>query len=159
MNKITFSPIGIVHSPFKTPEEGPGPFSKAKGKEGTIEIFPEYAPGLKDLEGFTHINVIFHFHLSRSSSLIAHPPMDDSERGVFSTRSPRRPNGIGLSTVRLLKVKENILFIRNVDMLEGTPVIDIKPYIPYVGEGEVRVGWLEGKAREGKGKEEMKRVG
>ena len=145
MTDIVFHPIGIVHSPFKTVEEAPGPFPEAKDKKGSLEIFPEFAPGLKDIEGFSHINVIFHFHRSTTSSLTAHPPLDDSERGVFSTRSPNRPNHVGLTTLRIVSVEGNIIRVLDKDMTEGTPIIDIKPYIPYVNDAEVRVGWLEGK--------------
>ena len=115
-----------------------------KGVDGTVEVFPEYVEGLKDLEGFSHIILIYHFHLSKKSLLKVKPFMDDQIHGVFSTRAPSRPNPIGISIVRLIKIEKNILYIQDVDILYGTPLLDIKPYVP---EFDVRAadkkGWLE----------------
>ncbi len=141
---IRYKPIGIIHSPFEEPKGTPIQPTAAKGVEGTVEVFPEYADGLKDLEGFSHIILIYHFHLSRRSSLKVKPYMDDQIRGVFSTRAPSRPNPIGISAVRLVKVEGNILRVQDIDIVDGTPLLDIKPYVP---EFDVRdaekIGWLE----------------
>lgn len=120
----------------------------AKGVAGTIEIKPEYADGLKDIEGFSHIILIYHFHLSRSYSLKVKPFLDDNLHGVFATRAPKRPNPIGISVVRLRKIVENILHIEDVDIVDGTPLLDIKPYIPEFDIHEVESsGWLTKKAK------------
>ncbi len=144
----TYSPIGIIHSPFQNkndiqPERNkrPGGYAEIKGR---IEIHEEYAPGLKDIEGFSHLLVIFVFHKSEEASLIAHPPFDHKPRGVFSTRSPHRPNALGLTVVRLLGREGSMLHVSGLDMLEGTPVLDIKPYTPRDLKSEARFGWLEG---------------
>jgi tRNA-Thr(GGU) m(6)t(6)A37 methyltransferase TsaA len=147
MEKIDLKPIGVVHSPFKEPfGKLPKTPSERINYQGTIEIFPEFKDGLKDLGGFSHIIIIFYFHKAEYSHLIVKPYLDDSLRGVFATRFPHRPNLIGSSVVQLLKIDENILSIRGLDMIEGTPVLDIKPYIPEINSNEdIRVGWLEGK--------------
>jgi len=144
MDEIRYKPIGIIHSPFKEPKGTPIQPTAAKGVDGAVEVFPEYVEGLKDLDGFSHIILIYHFHLSRKFSLKVKPFMDDQIRGVFSTRAPSRPNPIGISVVRLIKIEKNVLHIRDVDIIDGTPLLDIKPYVP---EFDVRVvdkiGWLE----------------
>ena len=112
--------------------------------EGKIEIFPEYEAGLKDLEGFSHIILLYHFHLVREPRLLVKPYMDDETHGIFATRAPARPNPLGISVVRLIKIEKNILYIKDVDIVDGTPLLDIKPY---VGEFDIReierFGWLE----------------
>lgn len=144
MNEIRYKAIGIIHSPFKEPVGVPIQPSASKGIKGEVEIFPEYVEGLQDLDGFSHIILIYHFHLSKRSSLKVKPYMDDKLRGVFATRAPSRPNTIGISVVRLEKIKGNILYIQNLDVLDGTPLLDIKPYVPEFDEREViRIGWLE----------------
>jgi len=144
MHEIKYKPIGIIHSPFKEPEGTPIQPAGAKDIDGTIEVFPEYAEGLKDVEGFSHIILIFHFHLSRGVSLKAKPYMDNEERGVFAIRGPRRPNPIGISVVRLVRIEENILHIKDLDIIDGTPLLDIKPYVPEFDIQEVvKIGWLE----------------
>ena len=116
----------------------------AIGIEGTVEIFPEYVEGLDDLEGFSHIILIYHFHLVKKTLLKVKPYMDNKLHGVFATRSPSRPNPIGISTVRLVKIDENILYIKDVDILDGTPLLDIKPYVPEIDVRVVdKIGWLE----------------
>ena len=146
MNLIEFKPIGVIHSPFKSPSEVPRQATGASEVAAEIEIFNEYIDGLTDLDGFSHIVVIFHLHLVPEPSLKAHPPWDNKEHGVFATRSPRRPNPIGISVVRLENIDGNILKISRVDMVDGTPVLDIKPYIPRLNPTkDVRIGWLEGK--------------
>jgi tRNA-Thr(GGU) m(6)t(6)A37 methyltransferase TsaA len=146
--EIRYNPIGIIHSPFKEPQGTPIQPKGGKGVEGTVEVFPEYAEGLKDLEGFSHIVLVFHFHLSKGYSLQVKPYLDDKEHGVFATRAPKRPNPIGISVVRLVRVEGNLLHIRDLDMIDGTPLLDIKPYVPEMNASEVeRIGWLEGKAK------------
>jgi tRNA-Thr(GGU) m(6)t(6)A37 methyltransferase TsaA len=144
MDDIKFKPIGIIHSPFKTVQGIPIQPTAAKSTEGTIEIFPEYAEGLKDIEGFSHIFLIFHLHLSGKARLKVKPFMDDELRGVFSTRAPSRPNPIGLSIVRLIEVKGKTLHIKGVDIADGTPLLDIKPYVPdFDNREDNEIGWLE----------------
>ena len=142
---MTFTPIGIVHSPFKEPTGTPVQPIAAEEVAGTVDLLPEYAPGLRDLEGFSHIVLIYHFHLSRTANLEVVPYLDDRPHGVFATRSPSRPNPIGLSVVRLLGVEGNLLHVQDLDIVDGTPLLDIKPYVPEFDAREaVRVGWLEG---------------
>lgn len=147
MKEITFKPIGIIHSPFKEPVGIPIQPAGAKGIKGNIEIFEEFKEGLKDLDGFSHIVLLFHFHLSKNFNLLVYPYMEDKIRGVFATRAPRRPNQIGMSIVRLEKVEDNILHISNVDIIDGTPLLDIKPFVSKfdcfdINENE-KVGWLK----------------
>jgi tRNA-Thr(GGU) m(6)t(6)A37 methyltransferase TsaA len=144
MNEIKYKPIGVIHSPFKEPKGTPIQPAAAKGINGIVEIFPEYAEGLKDIEGFSYIILLYHFHLSRGSALIAKPYMDNETHGVFAMRGPSRPNTIGISVVRIVRIEENMLHIQDVDIVEGTPLLDIKPYIPEFDIREVeRIGWLE----------------
>ncbi len=143
-NVICYTPIGIIHTPFKEPRGVPIQPSAAREIEGKVELFPEYVQGLKDLEGFSHIILIYHFHLAKLGSLLVKPYMDDEYHGVFATRAPSRPNPIGLSIVRLVRVEGNILHVRDVDIVDGTPLLDIKPYVPDFDVREVeRIGWLE----------------
>jgi len=144
MNEIKYKPIGVIHSPFKEPKGTPIQPAGAENIAGTVELFPEYVEGLKDLEGFSHIILIYHFHLSKEVSLKARPYMDNEARGIFAMRGPSRPNPIGISVVRLVGVEENILHIRDVDIVDGTPLLDIKPYVPEFDTRKVeKVGWLE----------------
>jgi len=144
MNEIKYKPIGVIHSPFKEPRGTPIQPAAAKGISGIVEIFPEYAEGLKDIEGFSHVILLYHFHLSKGSKLIAKPYMDNEAHGVFAMRGPSRPNPIGISVVRLVKVEGNRLHIQDVDIVDGTPLLDIKPYVPEFDTREVeRIGWLE----------------
>jgi len=144
---IEFDPIGIIHTPFTKPEGMPIQPAGATGVKGTVEIFPEYQEGLKDLDGFSHIILLYHFHRSQGFSLQVVPYMDTRKRGLFATRSPKRPNPLGLSIVRLEKIENNILYVQNTDILDGTPLLDIKPYVPeFDSHVEIRTGWLE-KAR------------
>ncbi len=144
MDEIKYKPIGVIRSPFKEPKGTPIQPAGAKGIEGTVEVFPEYAEGLKDIEGFSHIILIYHFHLSKGTSLRVKPYMDNEARGIFAMRGPSRPNPIGVSIVRLARIEENILHIQDVDIVDGTPLLDIKPYVPEfdVREAE-KTGWLE----------------
>lgn len=143
--QISITPIGIVHSPFAGPGGMPiqAAFSDAAG---TLEIYPEYVDGLRDLAGFDYLIILYYFHLANKESLRVTPFLDDEPRGVFATRAPARPNRIGLSVVRLLKVTGNMLDIGNTDMVSGTPVIDIKSYVPaFDSRIECRIGWFAGK--------------
>ena len=142
---ITLHPIGVIHSPHKKAEETPIQPVYARGVKGVAEIFPQYADGLRDLEGFSHIYLIYHFHKAKCTRLIVKPFLEDSPHGVFATRAPCRPNPVGFSVVRLVKVEGNVLHLEDVDVLDGTPLLDIKPYIPRFDYREnVRCGWQEG---------------
>ena len=146
MNPVKYEPIGVIHSPFKSPSGIPRQAAGAQDVVAKIEIFDEYIDGLTDLDGFSHIVVIFHLHLVTKGTLKAHPPWDNKEHGVFATRSPHRPNPIGVSVVRLESIDGHLLKVSGVDMADGTPVLDIKPYIPKLNPTkDVRIGWLEGK--------------
>jgi len=143
MDEIKYKAIGVIHSPFKEPKGTPIQPRAAKGINGTVEVFPEYAEGLKDLEGFSHIILVYHFHLSKKSTLKVKPYMDNERHGVFAMRGPSRPNPVGISAVRLLRIEENMLHIQDVDIIDGTPLLDIKPYVPEFDAREVsKIGWL-----------------
>jgi tRNA-Thr(GGU) m(6)t(6)A37 methyltransferase TsaA len=145
MNDILFKPIGIIHSPFDHVEGVPIQPIAAKGIRGTVEIINDYADGLKDLDGFSHIILIYYFHLSNDYQLIVKPFLDDNLHGVFATRAPKRPNHIGLSVVKLVAVENTILHIENVDIVNGTPLLDIKPFVPdFDPATEIKIGWLSG---------------
>ena len=140
-------PIGIIHTPFNHKKDAPIQPSRSNAR-GEVEVYKEYEEGLEDIEGFSHIILIYQFHKSEGYSLKVKPYLDQNLRGLFATRAPRRPNQIGLSVVKLLKKKENILFIEGIDVLEGTPLLDIKPYVPDFHPKEpVNIGWLQGKLR------------
>lgn len=148
VDEIKYQPIGIIHTPYKEPKGTPIQPLAGEGTTGTIEIYQDYIEGLQDLEGFSHILLIFHFHLSKKYSLKVKPFLDKKERGVFATRSPSRPNPIGLSIVRLLRIQENTIFIQDMDIIDGTPLLDIKPHVPELDVRErVKKGWLEGKLK------------
>ncbi len=145
--KIEFTPIGIIHSPFVESEGMPIQPAGAVGVKGTVEVLEEYRAGLKDLDGFSHIVLLYHFHRSLRFTLTVVPFMDTEPRGLFATRAPKRPNPIGLSVVQLDKIEKSVLHIQNVDILDGTPLLDIKPYVPeFDTQIKIRTGWLE-KAR------------
>ena len=147
MEEISYRPIGIIRSPYKETEGAPIQTTGAKGVSGTVEILPECAEGLKDLDGFSHIILIYHFHLSKGHSLTVKPFLDNIPRGVFSTRAPKRPNAIGFSVVRLAKIEGATLYIEDVDIVDSTPLLDIKPYVPAFDAKEAeRIGWLAGRA-------------
>jgi len=140
-------PIGIIRTPFKKLAGMPIQPTGASGVKGKVEVFKKFRSGLKDIEGFSHIILLYIFHRSKGFDLEVVPFMDDKVRGVFSTRAPRRPNQIGLSVVQLNTIKNGILYIQNADILDGTPLLDIKPYVPdFDHRQNVRLGWLE-KAR------------
>ena len=146
METVIYRPIGLIHSPFRDPHNVPIQPAAAKGVEGRVEIRPELIDGLKDLEGFSHIVLIYHLHLSQGFSLLVKPFLDDEPRGVFATRAPRRPNAIGLSVVRLVAIDSTTLRVRDVDIVDGTPLLDLKPHIPEANpKGPYALGWLTGK--------------
>jgi tRNA-Thr(GGU) m(6)t(6)A37 methyltransferase TsaA len=148
MSEIKYKAIGIIRSPFKAVEGMPIQPAGAHGVKGTVEVFAEYCAGLKDLEGFSHIILVYHFHLAEGYSLEARPFLDGEERGVFAMRGPARPNPIGISAVRLVEVEGCTLYIEDIDVIDGTPLLDIKPYVPDFDWRKVeRVGWLSGKSR------------
>jgi tRNA-Thr(GGU) m(6)t(6)A37 methyltransferase TsaA len=147
MKKIQYKPIGIIRSPFKDTKGMPIQPTGAKGVKGKVVIEPEYVDGLKDIEGFSHIILIYHFHLSKGFSLEVKPFMDDKLHGVFTTRAPRRPNPIGLSVVRLVRKKGRTLHIEDVDIVDGTPLLDIKPFVPKFDVVKTEhTGWLSKRA-------------
>ena len=138
-----YSPIGVIHSPFKDAFGAPVQSIAAKHARGTIEILPQFVPGLKDIGGFSHLILVYHFHLSRGTSLTVKPYLDSKAHGIFATRAPVRPNPIGLSVVRLLRVRGRTLWIQGLDVLDGTPLLDIKPYVPQFDvRRNGRIGWL-----------------
>ncbi len=144
MNEIKYIQIGIIHSPFKEPKGTPIQPRAAQGIHGTVEVFQEYSEGLKDIDGFSHVILVYHFHLSKESSLRVKPFMDDQTHGVFSTRAPNRPNPIGISVVQLVKIEGNILQVKDLDIVDGTPLLDIKPYVPEFDIRDAKKkGWLE----------------
>ena len=148
MDLIQLRPIGIIHSPFKTPEETPKGPHGVEGVSGTVEVFPEYREGLADLDGFSHIMLVFYMHRSQGYSLKTVPHLDDQPRGLFATRAPRRPNPIGISVVRLDRIDGTTLHVLNPDIVDGTPLLDIKPYIPEPEDREgIKVGWLTDKIK------------
>ena len=144
MQEIRYRPIGVIRTPFASPEGVPIRPAAAKGVVGRVELDPGLADGLKDLDGFSHVILIYHFHRAKPAMLRVKPYMDSVERGVFATRSPARTNAIGISVVRLLGVERNVLRVENVDIVDGTPLLDIKPYVPqFDGAEDVRIGWLQ----------------
>ena len=143
---INFSPIGVIHTPFTDLAGMPIQPAGARDVIGTVVLDSQYEPGLKDLDGFSHLILIYHFHQSSGFKLVVKPFLDTVPRGLFATRAPRRPNSIGLSIVNLLKVQKNELIVQGIDVLDGTPLLDIKPWVPAFDiQGEVRVGWMEQK--------------
>ncbi len=146
---FTSRPIGFVSSPYKHPREVPKGLGAKHEADGVLKILPEFEPGLTDIEGFSHLVVIWEFDRSHDFELLGTPPSDNRPHGVFATRSPRRPNPIGLTTVELCRREGVELYVRGVDMLDGTPILDIKPYLSSVPSEKLRRGWLaEAEARQ-----------
>ncbi len=139
---FTMRPIGVIKSPYAETAQIPKGSGAQHTAKGMLEVLPEFAPGLTDIEGFSHLFVIWVFDRAGDCELVGHPPTDDRPHGVFATRSPRRPNPIGLTVVRLLDRDGTRLRVSGVDMLDGTPILDIKPYLSGVPEDELRRGWL-----------------
>lgn len=145
--EIIMRPIGVIHSPFN--EKGQTPIQASRSQAiGLVEVHPEFADGLKDIEGFSHIYLLYAFHQSDGYSLQVKPFLDDQEHGLFTTRYPRRPNPLGISIVRLVSRRENALTVEGIDVLDGTPLLDIKPYVPdFDHRADVRVGWYETRSK------------
>jgi len=142
--------IGVVRSPYKNTKEIPRGLGAKHDAEGTLDLLPEFEAGLIDIEGFSHLFVIWEFDRSEGFELLGMPPSDNRPHGVFATRSPKRPNPIGLSTVELLRRDGPRLHVRGVDMLDGTPILDIKPYLSSIPQDKLRRGWLaEAESRKG----------
>jgi len=149
--EIKLKPVGMIHSPFKKKEDieskkyaNPKGFDPVQGK---LEIFKEYEAGLKDTEGFSHLIVLFAFHESEGYSLHTKPLLENTLRGVFSTRSPHRPNSLGLTVVKVVERKGNIVKVLGIDMIEGTPILDIKPYTSRDQKSPIKLGWLENRMK------------
>lgn len=144
MKKIELKPIGIVHSPFKQANGTPIQPAFAESAEGVVEVFDKYIEGLKDLDGFERIWLIYWFDRSKTFELLVTPYMDKQKRGLFATRAPSRPNSIGISSVKLRQIKGGKLYVRELDILDGTPLLDIKPYAPKFDHFDTaRIGWLK----------------
>lgn len=141
---ICFTPIGIIRSPYPEPTGMPIQAVAAQGVAGQIELDPAYQAGLQDIEGFSHLILLYHLHLVRESSLMVTPFLDNRPHGIFATRSPKRPNPIGLSIVRLMRVEGGTLHIEDVNIVDGTPLLDLKPYVPTfdIREG-ASIGWFK----------------
>ena len=149
---IRLHPIGFVRSPFSETSQIPRGVGATHTAEGTLELLPELADGLMDIEGFSHLFVIWQFHRAEGFELVSRPPSDNRPHGVFATRSPRRPNPIGLTVVRLIERDGARLRVRGLDMLDGTPILDIKPYLSSVPASELSRGWVaEAEERSGRG--------
>ena len=145
---FTMRPVGVVRSPYKSTDQVPKGLGAQHDAEGILEILPEFELGLTDIEGFSHLVVIWAFDRSKNFELLGKPPSDTRPHGVFATRSPRRPNPIGLTTVELLRRDGCMLHVRGIDMLDGTPILDIKPYLSSIPVEMLRRGWLaEAEAR------------
>jgi len=141
-------PIGIARTPYTNTKQIPKGFGAKHDAEGTLEIRPEFEAGLADVEGFSHLFVLWVFDRSEGFELVGIPPVDDRPHGVFATRSPRRPNPIGLTVVELLRRDGRLLHVHGVDMLDGTPILDIKPYLSSIPPDKLRRGWMaEAEAR------------
>jgi len=141
---IVYKPIGVIRSEHTKPEKTPIQPVYSEGCQGRAEVFPEFAVGLRDLEGFSHIYLIYHMHKAGEPRLAVKPFLQDAERGVFATRAPCRPNSIGLSIVKLVRREGNVLHLDGVDVLDGTPLLDIKPYTAKFDRIEgTRNGWQD----------------
>ena len=144
MDGLLFKPIGIIHSPFTDPAGTPIQPTASRGIHGQVEVFTQFTLGLKDLDGFTYIILLYHFNRVREVRLEVKPFLDDQFRGVFATRAPVRPNPIGLSVVRLVDIRDNVLEVADIDILDSTPLLDLKPYVDkFDGRSSPRQGWLE----------------
>jgi len=149
MESIILKPIGVIHSPFTDPKSMPIQPVSQNSAAGRIEVFPEFTAGLKDVEGFSHVLLLYHFHRSRAYSLVVTPFLDTEPRGLFATRAPNRPNPIGISLVRLVRIEGPRLHVENIDVIDGTPLLDIKPHVPdFDCAPGARIGWLEKAAAE-----------
>ena len=146
IESVTFRPIGVIRTPFADAAGMPVQAVAATGIPGTIELDPAYAEGLADLDGFSHLTLLYHLHRIDTVRLTLIPFLDDRPHGVFATRSPARPNPIGISTVRLVGIEGTTIRIEDVDILDGTPLLDIKPYVPQLDDrADARIGWYLGR--------------
>ena len=146
---FTSRPIGFVRSPYTRTSDIPKGLGAKHDTEGVLSILPEFGPGLMDIEGFSHLFVLWEFDRSKDFDLVASPPADNRTHGVFATRSPRRPNPIALTVVELLRRHDLDLYVRGIDMLDNTPILDLKPYLSSVPAEKLRRGWLaEAEARQ-----------
>jgi len=144
IGQVAYTPIGVIRSEHRAADQTPIQPAYARGCPGRVELRAEYIEGLKDLDGFSHLILLYHFHQAREPRLTVVPFTDDAPRGVFSTRHPRRPNPIGLSVVRLVRIEGSILHLEDVDILDGTPLLDIKPYVPRFDSVEnPQGGWTQ----------------
>lgn len=142
---VTYQPIGVIHSEYRDPEKTPIQPACAAGSTGRVEVFPEFADGLRDIEGFSHVYLVYHFHRAGPAKLVVKPFMEDVHRGVFATRAPCRPNPIGLSVVEVVRRDGNGIVVRGVDIIDGTPLLDIKPYTARFDRIDTsRNGWQDG---------------
>lgn len=142
--KISYEPIGVIHSEHTRPEQAPIQPVYSEGCQGHADVLPQFTAGLEDLEGFSHIYLVYHMHKADCPRLLVKPFLQDVERGIFSTRAPCRPNPIGLSIVRLVRREANVLYLDGVDVLDGTPLLDIKPYTARFDHVETtRNGWQD----------------
>lgn len=140
---IEYSQIGVIHSPFKTPKGTPIQPGTSQGRQGIVEIFPEYVEGLEHLDGFSHIILLYHFHRVKGSTLLVRPFLDEQDHGVFATRAPNRPNSIGLSVVKLRSIDNGNIRVEGLDIVDGTPLLDLKPYVPEFDQRHpVDIGWI-----------------
>ena len=139
---FTSQPIGHITSPYQSTSEIPKGFNAKHEALGVLNLLPEFEPGLTDIEGFSHLIILWEFDRSQGFELLGTPPIDNRPHGVFATRSPRRPNPIGLTIVELLRREGANLYVRGVDMLDGTPILDIKPYLSSIPSEKLRRGWL-----------------
>lgn len=143
---VTYRPIGIVHTPFTDIDGMPIQPTAALGVRGCIVLEAEFCPGLLDLDGFSHLTLLYHLHEVGQAGLVVVPFLDDTPHGIFATRSPARPNPLGISTVRLVEIRGCTVEIEDVDMLDGTPLLDIKPYVPAFDNRQgARIGWFSGR--------------
>ena len=153
--EITFRFIGLIHTPYSEKQDAPIQGCFAPSNKGHIELYPEYAEGLKDIQGFSHLILLYYFHKAEGCDLLAKPFLDKGKKGIFAIRHFNRPNPIGLSIVRLFQVRGNTLDIGGVDMIDGTPLLDIKPYVPQFDiKKDVRDGWYQNASERSKYKVE-----
>jgi len=147
--EVTYHPIGTIHSPFTDPAAMPIQPTSDASRPGTIEIGAPFVEGLKDLDGFSFVILLYHLHAAGGPALTVTPFLDSEPRGVFATRAPTRPNPIGLSVVELVRIEGHVLYVNDLDVLDGTPLLDLKPYVPeFDHRPGGRIGWLEGKQSE-----------
>jgi tRNA (adenine37-N6)-methyltransferase len=143
MDQWIMKPIGYIRSSYENTQQVPKGLGTVHTMEGVLEVLPEFEKGLQDIEGFSHLMIIWVFHQAKDCELVGVVPTDNQVHGVFATRSPRRPNPIGLTTVEFVRREGSSLYLRGIDMLDGTPVLDIKPYTSSVPMDQLRRGWLE----------------